>query len=217
MSGLISVEFSMARIRTRHFVNGSRALGGWLAVLVLSLPWTAFGHKAELSSWLTLQRDTSGWVALVEVRVPAKVLELGVNIADVSRDGKLSEQEFLALSRDYVRRVLATLDVRLGDTAALFKVGKVSWKGQGNRTLDIVASVAVSPPARPELRADSLSVTLRKGAGTVVLAVQTQAPWYLRTATGVSLGPDRRGFSHPLTLVAERPVRVDLAEAQPSR
>lgn len=188
-----------------------------LVVLCLVLSSPAFGHKAELSSWLTLQRDNSGWIALIEVRVPAKALELGVSMADVSRDGKLSEQEFSALARDYVRRVLAALDTRLGNETVAFKVEKVSWKGQGARTLDIVASVGMSTRSDFRSGRERLSVLLRKGGGTVVLAVQTQAPWYLSAASGIALGEDHRGFAHPLTLVAERPVQVDLVEGQPAR
>lgn len=205
----------MALTLTKQLIGRVRALAAVAAVLLFASPSVTFAHKAELSSWLTLQRDQSGWVGLLEVRVPVKLLELGVSMADVSRDGKLSEQEFRALSTDYARRVLAALDIRVGVHPAGFKVDKVSWKGQGARTLDIVASI-VPGAELPRLEADSeaLQVTLRRGGGTVILAVQSQAPWYLSSAQGLALGADRRGLAAPFSLVSERPLRVDLVKRE---
>ena len=91
-----------------------------------------------------MQRDASGWVGLVEVRIPAKLLELGVGIADVSRDGSLSEKEFAALARDYARRAVAALSIEVAGAPVVMKVEKVSWKAQGARTLDVVASLSIA-------------------------------------------------------------------------
>ena len=187
-------------------------------MLLLALPELGLAHKAELSSWLTLQRDTSGWVGLVEVRVPAKLLELGVSMADVSRDGTLSEQEFSALARDYVRRMVAALDIQVNGRAQTFSVQEISWKGQGKRTLDIVASLGVVKSGRLKTVPEKLRVVARRGAGTVILAVQSQPPWLLDSVSGgAEIGPDQRGFKKPFSLIAEEPLQVDLVEAPPAR
>ena len=187
-------------------------------MLLLGLPELGLAHKAELSSWLTLQRDTSGWVGLIEIRVPAKLLELGVSMADVSRDGKLSEQEFSALARDYVRRAVAALDIQVNGQGQTFKVREISWKGQGKRTLDIVAALDVDKPPKLQSVREKLRVVARRGAGKVILAVQSQLPWLLGSVSGgAEIGLDQRGFAKPFSLIAERPLQVDLEEAQPAR
>lgn len=218
MSGPISAESSMAHILTNILKPALSALRLACVMLLLASPESGLAHKAELSSWLTLQRDASGWIGLVEVRVPAKLLELGVSMADVNRDGTLSEQEFSALARDYVRRVVAAVDIQVNGQAQTFGVQDVSWKGQGKRTLDIVASLRVEKPRKLKTSSEELRVVARRGAGTVILAVQSQLPWLLGSVSGgAELGPDQRGFAKPFSLIAERLLQVDLVEAQPAR
>ena len=189
--------------------NRGQMLGIALIALFLVVPSASFAHKSELSSWLTMQRDASGWVGLVEVRIPAKLLELGVGIADVTRDGSLSEKEFAALARDYARRAVAALSIEVAGAPVVLKVEKVSWKAQGARTLDVVA--------RPSVSAETLTLRLRRGGGRVILAVQTQEPWQIKSSSPALIGPDRKGFLEPWTMIPDQPVRVDLIEERAAR
>ena len=141
-----------------------------------------------------MQRDASGWVGLVEVRIPAKLLELGVSLADVSRDGSLSEKEFAALARDYARRAVAALSIEVDGVTVGVKVEKVSWKAQGARTLDVVASLSIATVARPGSSAETLTLRLRRGGGRVILAVQTQDSWRIKSFSAARVGRDRMGF-----------------------
>ena len=197
--------------------NRGQVLGFALIALLFVVPSFSSAHKSELSSWLTMQRDASGWVGLIEVRIPAKLLELGVGIADVSRDGSLSEKEFAALARDYARRAVAALSIEVDGAPVVVKVEKVSWKAQGARTLDVVASLSIAPLARPSVSAETLTLRLRRGGGRVILAVQTQDAWQIKSSSPALIGPDRKGFLEPWTMIPDQPVRVDLLEDQAVR
>ena len=206
----------MVLTRTKAW-NRGRALGFALVALLLVVPLPSSAHKSELSSWLTMQRDASGWVGLVEVRIPAKLLELGVSLADVSRDGSLSEKEFAALARDYARRAVAALSIEVDGVTVGVKVEKVSWKAQGARTLDVVASLSIATVARPGSSAETLTLRLRRGGGRVILAVQTQDSWRIKSFSAARVGRDRMGFLEPWTMIPDQPLRVDLIEEQAAR
>ena len=185
-----------------------------LIVLAMMAPSEAFAHTSELSAWLTLQRDVSGWVGMLEIRVPEKQLILGLNLADLSGDRKVSESELNGLAKRWSRTVLRSLDILLEGESQKLAVEQVRWRADGQQALDVQAKLRFkSMPT--ERRREHLAVRFFGKSGTLTLAVQTQEPWVLSDSSSVLIGSDRRGFRKPMSLEEGKTVAVDLSRGSP--
>ena len=139
-----------------------------------------------------------------------------MSLADVSRDGSLSEKEFAALARDYARRAVAALSIEVDGVTVGVKVEKVSWKAQGARTLDVAFTFHRDRGSTRQLGGDpDLEASTRWRACD--LAVQTQDSWRIKSFSAARVGRDRMGFLEPWTMIPDQPLRVDLIEEQAAR
>lgn len=197
------------RVAQQGLVHACRATA--LALIGATFtPTTSVAHTSELSSWLTLQRDASGWVGMLEIRVPEKLLLLGLNLADLTGDRKVSEAELAALAKRWSRSVLTSVEILLEGEVQALAIDRVLWRTEGRKIIDVQTKLLFKsvPPSRGR---EQLQLRFFGKVGSVTLAVQSQHPWLLVASPSVEIGDDRRGFRKPRPLIEGKKLRVDLA------